>query len=143
MRLIQRPADFDVIVTENLFGDILSDEASMLAGSLGMMPSASLAGIPKEGSKLFGLYEPIHGSAPRRAGLNMANPIATILSAEMMLRYSFGLIEEAKRIEDTVNQVLEEGYRTYDIMSEGKTKLGTREMGDLIAKRILQGSPHR
>lgn len=137
MRLIQRPVDFDVIVTENLFGDILSDEASMLAGSLGMMPSASLAGIPKEGSKLFGLYEPIHGSAPRRAGLNMANPIATILSAAMMLRYSFGLIEEAKRIEDTVNQVLEEGYRTYDIMSEGKTKLGTREMGDLIASRIL------
>ena len=140
MRLIQHPTDFDVIVTENLFGDILSDEASMLAGSLGMMPSASLSGIPKVGGKLFGLYEPIHGSAPRRAGLNMANPIATILSAAMMLRYSFGLIEEAKRIEDTVNQVLEEGYRTYDIMSEGKSKLGTREMGDLIASRILQGS---
>jgi 3-isopropylmalate dehydrogenase len=138
MRLIQRPTDFDVVVTENLFGDILSDEASMLAGSLGMMPSASVAGIPKEGDKLFGLYEPIHGSAPRRAGLNMANPIATILSAGMMLRYSFGLLEEAKRIEDTISRVLEEGYRTYDIMSEGKTKLSTSEMGDLIAKRIVQ-----
>ena len=138
MRLIQRPTDFDVIVMENLFGDVLSDEASMLAGSLGMMPSASLAGIPREGSRLFGLYEPIHGSAPRRAGLNMANPIATILSAAMMLRYSFGLLEEAKRIEETVNQVLEDGYRTYDIMSEGKTKLSTSAMGDLVAKRILQ-----
>jgi len=137
MRLIQNPRDFDVIVMENLFGDILSDEASMLAGSLGMMPSASLAGIPKQGSKLFGLYEPIHGSAPRRAGLNMANPIATILSAAMMLRFSLGLLKEAKSVEDTVALVLEEGYRTYDIMSEGKTKLGTREMGDLIAKRIL------
>ena len=140
MRLIQNPRDFDVIVMENMFGDILSDEASMLAGSLGMMPSASLAGIPREGSKLFGLYEPIHGSVSRRAGLNMANPIATILSAAMMLRYSFNLLEEAKRIEDTVAQVLEEGYRTYDIMSEGKTKLGTKEMGDLIANRIVQGS---
>lgn len=138
MRFIQSPRDFDVLVMENLFGDILSDEASMLAGSLGMMPSASLAGIPKEGSRLFGLYEPIHGSAPRLAGMNMANPIATILSAAMMLRYSFGLLKEARRVEDTVARVLEEGYRTDDIMSEGKTKLGTREMGDLIRNRILQ-----
>lgn len=143
MRLIQNPRDFDVIVMENLFGDILSDEASMLAGSLGMMPSASLAGIPREGSKLFGLYEPIHGSAPRRAALNMANPIATILSAGMILRYSFGLLEEAKKVEDTVAQVLEEGYRTYDIMSEGKTKVGTKEMGDLITSRILQDTSKR
>ena len=86
MRLIQRPADFDVIVTENMFGDILTDEASMLAGSMGMLPSASLAGVPKEGERTFGLYEPIHGSAPRRAGQNLANPIAMIMSAAMMLR---------------------------------------------------------
>ena len=138
MSFIQRPGDFDVIVTENLFGDILSDEASMLAGSLGMMPSASLAGIPCGGNKLVGLYEPIHGSAPRRAGLNMINPIATILSGAMMLRYSFGLTQEAQTIEDTVDQVLKDGYRTYDIMSDGMKKLGTREMGDLIANRILQ-----
>lgn len=137
MSFIQRPRDFDVIVTENLFGDILSDEASMLAGSLGMMPSASLAGIPSAGIKLFGLYEPIHGSAPRRAGLNIINPIATILSAAMMLRYSFGLFNEAQLVEDVVDQVLREGYRTYDIMSEGMTKLGTKEMGDLIAEKIL------
>jgi 3-isopropylmalate dehydrogenase len=138
MSLIQRPGDFDVIVTENLFGDILSDEASMLAGSLGMMPSASLAGIPSRGNKLVGLYEPIHGSAPRRAGLNMINPIATILSGALMLRYSFGLTEEAQTIEDTVDRVLKDGYRTYDIMSDGMKKVGTREMGDLIANRILQ-----
>jgi 3-isopropylmalate dehydrogenase len=125
-----------VIVTENLFGDVLSDEASMLAGSLGMMPSASLAGIPSGGNKLVGLYEPIHGSAPRRTGLNMINPIATILSGAMMLRYSFGLTKEAQAIEDTVDQVLKEGYRTYDIMSDGMTKLGTREMGDMIAKKL-------
>ncbi|HOE19195.1 MAG TPA: 3-isopropylmalate dehydrogenase [Syntrophorhabdaceae bacterium] len=136
MSFIQRPADFDVIVTENLFGDILSDEASMLAGSLGMMPSASLAGIPSAGSRLVGLYEPIHGSAPRRTGLNMINPIATILSGAMMLRYSFGLTKEAQAIEDAVDQVLKEGYRTYDIMSDGMTKLGTKEMGDVIAQKF-------
>ncbi len=133
MRLIQNPRYFDVLVTENTFGDILTDEASMLAGSLGMLPSASLAGVPREGVKTIGLYEPIHGSAPRRAGLNMANPIATILSAAMMLRYSFGLVNEAKAVEAAVDEVLQEGYRTYDIMDEGKTKVGTKEMGDLIA----------
>jgi 3-isopropylmalate dehydrogenase len=137
MSFIQRPADFDVIVTENLFGDVLSDEASMLAGSLGMMPSASLAGIPSSGNTLVGLYEPIHGSAPRRAGQNMINPIATILSAAMMLRYSFGLAKEAQAIEDAVDRVLREGYRTYDIMSDGMTKVGTAEMGDAIVKQIL------
>ena len=136
MRLIQNPAYFDVLVTGNMFGDILTDEASMLAGSLGMLSSASLAGIPREGAAIFGLYEPAHGSAPRRAGLNMANPIATILSAAMMLRYSLGLLREARAIEDAVNEVLNQGYRTYDIMAEVKTKVGTKEMGDLIAERV-------
>ena len=136
MRLIQNPRYFDVVVTENTFGDILTDEASMLAGSLGMLPSASLAGVPKEGTNIFGLYEPSHGSAPRRAGLDMANPIATIHSAAMMLRYSLGLPKEAEAIEASVERVLQEGYRTYDIMGEGKTKVGTRKIGDLIAERI-------
>jgi len=136
MRLIQNPAYFDVVVTENTFGDILTDEASMLAGSMGMLPSASLAGVPQEGVKTFGLYEPIHGSAPRRAGLNMANPIATILSVAMMLHYSLALTREAGTIEAAVNEVLQQGYRTYDIMDEGKTKVGTKEMGDLIAGKV-------
>ena len=136
MRLIQNPTYFDVLVTENMFGDILTDEASMLAGSMGMLPSASLAGVPKEGINIFGMYEPIHGSAPRRAGLNMANPIATILSVAMMLRYSLGLIREAQTIEAAVDEVLNEGYRTYDIMSEGKIRVGTKEMGDLIVKKV-------
>ena len=135
MRIIQRPVEFDVIVTENLFGDILSDVASMLAGSMGMMPSASLAGIPQKGARLFGLYEPIHGSSPNRAKLDMANPIATILSVAMMLRHSFGLTTEAKIVEDAVDEVLKEGYRTYDIMSEGKMKAGTKFIGDLIAEK--------
>jgi 3-isopropylmalate dehydrogenase len=133
MRLIQNPAYFDVLVTENMFGDILTDEASMLAGSMGMLPSASLAGVPQEGVNIFGMYEPIHGSAPRRAGLDMANPIATILSVAMMLHYSFGLVKQAQTIEAAVSEVLQQGYRTYDIMDEGKTKVGTQEMGDLIA----------
>jgi len=136
MRLIQNPKYFDVLVSENTFGDILTDEASMLAGSMGMLPSASLAGVPQEGTRTFGLYEPIHGSAPRRAGLNMANPIATILSMAMMLRYSFGLTKEAQTIERAVTEVLQEDYRTYDIMDEGKTKVGTKEMGELIAGKV-------
>ena len=136
MRLIQNPTYFDVIITENTFGDILTDEASVLAGSMGMLPSASLAGVPREGVKTIGLYEPIHGSAPRRAGLNMANPIAIILSIAMMLRYSFGLTKEAQTIEEAVAQILKEGYRTYDIMAEGDTKVGTKEMGDLIAEKV-------
>jgi len=136
MRLIQNPAYFDVVVTENTFGDILTDEASMLAGSMGMLPSASLAGTPQERMKTFGLYEPIHGSAPRRAGLNMANPIATILSVAMMFRYSFGLTSEADIVENAVAGVLKGGYRTYDIMSNGMTKVGTREMGDLIVGKM-------
>jgi 3-isopropylmalate dehydrogenase len=134
MRFIQRPSEFDVLVTENMFGDILTDEASMLAGSMGMLPSASLAGIPR--GKTFGMYEPIHGSAPSRAGQNLANPIATILSVAMMLRYSFALETEAQAVESAVLATLEQGYRTYDIMSEGKTKVGTKEMGDLIAQRV-------
>ena len=136
MRIIQNPAYFDVLVTENMFGDILTDEASMLAGSMGMLPSASLAGVPQRGVNIFGMYEPIHGSAPRRAGLDMANPIAIILSIAMMLSYSFGLIREAKTIEAAVEDVLQQGYRTYDIMDEGKTKVGTKEMGDLIARKV-------
>lgn len=136
MRLIQNPKYLDVIVTENTFGDILTDEASMLAGSMGMLPSASLAGVPQEGVGIFGLYEPIHGSAPRRAGLNMANPTAIILSVAMMLRYSLALVNEAQTIEAAVEEVLNEGYRTYDIMAEGKTEVGTKEMGDLIASKV-------
>ena len=136
MRLIQNPTYFDVLVTENMFGDILTDEASMLAGSMGMLPSASLAGVPQQGVNIFGMYEPIHGSAPRRAGLDMANPIAIILSVAMMLHYSFGLANAAGMVEDAVEEVLSEGYRTYDIMDEGKKKVGTREMGDLIAGKV-------
>ena len=130
MQLIRNPAQFDVIVTENMFGDILSDEASQLTGSIGMMPSASLSA----GS--LGMYEPIHGSAPDIAGKNIANPIGTILSAAMMLRYSFGMQFEADKIENAVSAVLDCGYRTADIMQEGKEKVTCSEMGDLIAERI-------
>jgi 3-isopropylmalate dehydrogenase len=136
MRLIQNPRSIDVTVMENTFGDILTDEASMLAGSMGMLPSASLAGTPKEGVKVSGMYEPIHGSAPKRAGLNMANPIATIMSVALMLRYSLALSKEAKVVEDAILAVLDDGYRTYDIMSEGMKKVGTKEMGDLIAGKV-------
>ncbi|MBQ8377790.1 MAG: 3-isopropylmalate dehydrogenase, partial [Oscillospiraceae bacterium] len=130
MQLVRNPAQFDVLVTENLFGDILSDEASMITGSLGMIPSASLG----EGS--LGLYEPIHGSAPDIAGQNKANPIATILSVAMMLRYSFDMGAEADAIEKAVDDVLNEGYRTGDIMSEGCVCVSCTEMGDLIADKI-------
>jgi len=136
MRLIQNPKYLDVLVTENTFGDILTDEASMLAGSMGMLASASLAGIPVDGKGIPGLYEPIHGSAPKRAGQDMANPIAAILSVAMMLRYSMALSKEAKAIEDAVDTILGKGYRTYDIMDEGMTKVGTAKMGDLISKAI-------
>lgn len=130
MEIVRDPKQFDVILTENMFGDILSDEASMVTGSLGMLSSASLG----EGS--FGMYEPSHGSAPDIAGRDIANPIATILSAAMMLRYSFGLLQEADAVENAVRQVLKDGYRTADIMSEGKTLVGTAKMGDLVAERI-------
>lgn len=130
MQLVHNPAQFDVMVTENLFGDILSDEASMITGSLGMIPSASLG----EGS--LGLYEPIHGSAPDIAGQNKANPLATILSVAMMLRYSFDMSKEADAIENAVDKVLAEGYRTGDIMSEGMKCVSCSEMGDLVSDRI-------
>lgn len=130
MQLVKDPAQFDVVVTENMFGDILSDEASMVTGSIGMLSSASLA----EGK--FGLYEPSHGAAPDIAGQNKANPIATVLSAAMMLRYSFDLDKEAKAIEDAVQKVLEDGIRTVDIMSDGMQLVGCREMGDCICERI-------
>ena len=136
MRIIQNPGYLDTLVTENTFGDILTDEASMLAGSMGMLPSASLAGVPQEGVKTFGMYEPIHGSAPSFAGLNTANPIATIMSMAMMLRYSFGLVKEAEVVEAAVEQVLDEDYRTHDIMGGGKKKVSTRKMGDLIADMV-------
>ncbi|MBQ7357834.1 MAG: 3-isopropylmalate dehydrogenase [Clostridia bacterium] len=130
MQLIKNPTQFDVIVTENMFGDILSDEASMLTGSIGMMPSASLP------SGTLGMYEPIHGSAPDIAGMNLANPIGTILSAAMMLRYSFDMSAEADAIEAAVNKALDDGYRTGDIMQEGCTKVGCKEMGDVIVNNI-------
>ena len=130
MQLIKNPTQFDVLVTENMFGDILSDEASMLTGSIGMMPSASLS----SGSR--GMYEPIHGSAPDIAGQNLANPLGTILSAAMMLRYSFDLPQEADAIECAVNAVLDEGLRTGDIMQDGATRVTCSQMGDCVAQRI-------
>ena len=130
MQLVNNPRQFDVILTENMFGDILSDEASMITGSIGMLSSASLA----EGK--FGLYEPSHGSAPDIAGQDIANPIATILSAAMMLRYSFDLDKEADEIEKAVKAVLADGYRTVDIMSDGMKKVGCKEMGQLIIDQI-------
>ena len=130
MQLVKDPRQFDVIVTSNMFGDILSDEASMITGSIGMLPSASL------GEGTLGMYEPIHGSAPDIAGKGIANPLATILSTAMMLRYSFNLESEAKDIEDAVVKVLEKGYRTGDIKSEGTILVGTKEMGALVAEII-------
>lgn len=130
MQLVRYPAQFDVMLCGNMFGDILSDEASMISGSIGMLPSASM------NEKGFGLYEPIHGSAPDIAGKDKANPCATILSTAMMLRHSFGLEAEAKAIEDAVEAVLEQGYRTADIMQENRKLLGAREMGEEIAKKI-------
>ncbi len=130
MQLVRDPKQFDVVLTENMFGDILSDEASMVAGSIGMLSSASL------NETKFGLYEPSHGSAPDIAGKNIANPIATILSAAMMLRYSLDMDREADAVEAAVQQVLSEGYRTADIWSEGMTKVSTSEMGSLIAERV-------
>ncbi len=139
MQIVKNPAQFDVIVTENMFGDILSDEASMITGSIGMIPSSSL------GDGTRGLYEPIHGSAPDIAGLDIANPIGTILSAAMMLKYSFGLSDEADAIEAAVGAVLDKGYRTADIMpaDSGEAakcrKIGCREMGSLIKENITKG----
>lgn len=130
MQIVKNPSQFDVILTENMFGDILSDEASMVAGSIGMLASASL------NDSKFGLYEPSHGSAPDIAGKDIANPIATVLSAAMMLRYSFDLDKEANAIEQAVKQVLKDGFRTGDIMSQGCTQVGCSKMGDLLTERI-------
>ena len=130
MQLVMNPGQFDVVLTENMFGDILSDEASMITGSIGMLSSASL------GSTKLGLYEPSHGSAPDIAGQNIANPIATILSAAMMLRYSFDLDKEADAVEAAVKEVLKEGYRTADIMSAGCQQVSCTKMGDLIVERV-------
>jgi 3-isopropylmalate dehydrogenase len=129
MALVHRPTQFDTIVTENTFGDILSDEAAILAGSMGMLPSASLGGR-------VSLYEPVHGTAPDIAGQGIANPLAAILSAAMLLRYSLNLVAEADKVEAAVLRVLEKGYRTADIRQEGTTRVGTREMGDLVVKEL-------
>ena len=133
MQIVKNPAQFDVIVTENMFGDILSDEASMITGSIGMIPSSSL------GATSCGLYEPIHGSAPDIAGKDIANPVGTILAAAMMLRYSFDMAPEADAIERAVSDYLDAGYRTADIMSEGKTKVGCAECGRIITEILRKG----
>lgn len=130
MQICKKPSQFDVILTENMFGDILSDEASMITGTIGTIGSSSL------GETSRGMYEPIHGSAPDIAGQDIANPLGTILSVAMMLKYSFLLEEESKAIEDAVNAVLDKGYRTADMMSEGMIKVGCKEMGDLVAANI-------
>jgi 3-isopropylmalate dehydrogenase len=136
MYLVRNPRHYDVIATENTFGDILSDEAAMLAGSMGMLPSASLAEASAGTGRRIGLYEPIHGSAPDIAGKGIANPLATILSCAMMLRWSFGLPEEAAAVETAVEQVLAEGYRCRDIMTPDGKCLSTSEMGSAVAERI-------
>jgi 3-isopropylmalate dehydrogenase len=136
MRILLTPGYFDVLATENTFGDILTDEASLLSGSMGMLPSASLSGVPMASERIFGLYEPIHGSAPTIAGKNIANPIASILTLAMLLRYSLCLNKEAEMVEKAVEQVLKMGYRTGDIMSPGKQQIGTREMGDKIIQAL-------
>lgn len=130
MQLVRNPKQFDVILTENMFGDILSDEASMITGSIGMLPSASLR------SDSFGMYEPIHGSAPDIAGQDKANPLATILSVAMMLRYTFSLQKEADAVEEAVRKTLDDGWRTADIFSEGTKLCGTRAMGDAVVSNI-------
>jgi 3-isopropylmalate dehydrogenase len=136
MHLLRRPRDFDVIATENLFGDILTDEASMLAGSMGMLPSASLAGAPVAGQRCPGLYEPIHGSAPDIAGQNRANPLAAILSAAMMCRYSLACPAAADAVERAVAAVVSAGHRTADVAPPGTRAVGCREMGRLVRERI-------
>jgi len=139
MALVHKPTHFDTIVTENTFGDILSDEAAILAGSMGMLPSASL-GLAGAGGGNVGLYEPVHGTAPDIAGQGIANPIAAVLSAAMLLRYSLNMGPEADRIEAAVRRVLEHGHRTRDIAATGDKVLGTKEMGDLIVRGVEQGS---
>ena len=135
MQLVRNPKQFDVIVTTNMFGDILSDCAAMLTGSLGMLPSASL-GAPDESGRQAALYEPVHGSAPDIAGQGIANPLAQILSFSMLLRYSFDMFEDADLVDQAVENVLDQGLRTGDIMGEGKTQVSTTEMGDAITKEL-------
>jgi 3-isopropylmalate dehydrogenase len=135
MQVVQRPAHFDVIVTENMFGDILSDETAILTGSIGMLPSASL------GDGSFGLYEPVHGSAPDIAGQGVANPAATILSVAMMLRHSFGYDEAARAVEHAVRSVLAAGYRTADLARSGDLAIGTGEFGDRVAEAVRRHIP--
>jgi 3-isopropylmalate dehydrogenase len=137
MALVHKPTQFDTLVTENTFGDILSDEAAILAGSMGMLPSASL-GTAAAGRQV-GLYEPVHGTAPDIAGQGIANPIAAILSAAMLLRYSLNMVREADRVETAVRRVLEQGHRTRDIAGPGDAALGTRAMGDLIVRDVERG----
>ncbi|MFN3974922.1 MAG: 3-isopropylmalate dehydrogenase [Dehalococcoidia bacterium] len=132
MQLVRNPSRFDVIVTENTFGDILTDEAAVLTGSMGMLPSASLATIPRPGERAFGLFEPIHGSAPDIAGKGIANPLATILTVGMLLRYGLGLTAEAQAVEAAVERALAEGLRTADLVKPGEPALSTREMADAI-----------
>jgi 3-isopropylmalate dehydrogenase len=135
MALVQKPTHFDTIVTENTFGDILSDEAAILAGSMGMLPSASLGPV-SAGGRQFGLYEPVHGTAPDIAGKGIANPLAAILSAALLLRYSLNMGDAAGWIESAVLRVLEAGHRTGDIASSGEKRLGTREMADHVVKEL-------
>jgi 3-isopropylmalate dehydrogenase len=136
MHLIRKPAAYDVVLAENLFGDILTDEASMLAGSMGMLPSASLGDKLNSHRLPLGLYEPIHGSAPDIAGRGIANPLATILSVAMLLRHSLGLETEARAVEDAVDAVLDQGVRTGDIADTGSEVVGTVVMGDLVAAKL-------
>ena len=136
MQLVQRPNRFDVIVAENTFGDILTDEAAVLAASMGLLPSASLSGVPVEG-RTTGFYEPIHGTAPDIAGQGIANPVGSILSVALMLRYSLGLTEEAAGVERAVETVLDQGYRTPDIAAEGTQQVSTVEMGRRIVENIV------
>ena len=136
MQLVQRPSRFDVIVAENTFGDILTDEAAVLSASMGLLPSASLSDVPIEGRKIPGFYEPIHGTAPDIAGQGIANPVASTLSVALMLRYSLGLTEEAASVERAVDQALDAGHRTPDIAVQGAHRVSTGEMGDLIANAI-------
>ena len=136
MHLIQRPVEFDVIVAENTFGDILSDETSVLAGSMGLLPSASLSGVPMPGRRTSGFYEPIHGTAPDIAGRDIANPIGSILSVALLLRYSLGLTEEAVGVEKAVDDVLSAGHRTVDISDAGASSVGTQELGKRIADAL-------
>src|SRR5215217_1346144 len=137
MQLVRNPKQFDVMVTDNLFGDILSDVAAMLTGSLGMLPSASLGAPDVKTKKRKALYEPVHGSAPDISGQGIANPIAMIASFAMCLRYSFGMVDEADKLEGAIAAVLDDGLRTKDIMSEGMTEVGTVAMGDAIIAKFL------